>query len=118
MTVIALACAACTDLGFVAEIRDREAFDPPTSYRAWWAATETCSGRSGRVERIEWFLATSIVSNGALAFGAWTPPHQIVIVSGFENDETIVRHEMLHDLLDGDSEHRARAWTTCDLIPG
>ena len=115
--LIVVAAAACTDLGFQAEIQNRAPFDPPVTYAAWWTATETCARASGQLDRIEWYLATSIVVDGALAFGAWTPPHEIVIVSGYETDETIVRHEMLHDLLEGDSEHRSGAWARCDLIP-
>ena len=108
---------SCTDLGFEAEITNRQPFDPPAIYGTWWTATESCSRESGRLDRIEWYLATSIVSDGVLAFGAWTPPHEILIVSGYEDNEVIVRHEMLHDLLDGDSEHRSSAWAICDLIP-
>ena len=53
-----------------------------------------------------------------VARGVWTPPHQITLVRGYEDNEITVRHEMLHDLLEGDSEHRSPLWTECDLIPG
>lgn len=107
----------CTDLGFTAKVTNREPFMPLPAYEAWWSANELCSSRTGDLTRVQWFLATSIVSNGALAFGAWTAPHQIVLVRGFEEDEVVVRHEMLHDLLDGDPDHRSPLWATCDLIP-
>jgi hypothetical protein len=98
-------------------VTNKEPFQPLPIYGEWWAATEVCSGRTGDLTRIEWFTATSITGDAVVARGVWTPPHQIILVRGYEESELTVRHEMLHDLLEGDSDHTSTTWTTCDLIP-
>ena len=30
-------------------------FNPPASYRAWWAAMEACAGTTGEFERVQWY---------------------------------------------------------------
>ncbi len=106
----------CGDTFFSGTIEDRTSFDPPASYQEWWAATESCSGRTGAFQRVEWFLATSIVAEGKVGKARWAPPHEIIIVRGYEADEEVVRHEMLHDLLGGDGVHASPAWVECDLL--
>jgi hypothetical protein len=39
-----------------------------------------------------------------------------VILRGYEEHEPTVRHEMLHDLLEGDALHEEPAWILCELI--
>ena len=111
----AVVLAACGDLGFAAGVTGRRPFDPPATYQPWWSATETCSGRTGRFDRVTWYLADGITGDGKLAFARWSEPHEIVIVHGYEDDERIVRHEMLHDLLEGDRLHERTEWDVCGL---
>lgn len=92
--------------------------EPLAIYAQWWVATEACSSRSGEFTDITWFSALTISSSELLAFGLWRAPHEIVIVRGYEEDEFIVRHEMLHDLLRGDPGHEDASWHTCELISG
>jgi hypothetical protein len=104
--------------GYTTTINDRRAFEPLPMYAEWWVATERCSTWTAPLARIEWFTASSITAQGGIiARGSWRAPHEIVIVRGYESDEITVRHEMLHDLLDGDPEHASATWATCDLIP-
>jgi hypothetical protein len=110
------ALAACG--GYTTTVTDRQPFEPLPVYAEWWVATEACSGRSGDFARITWYTASSITGDQAIARGAWSPPHDIIIVRSYQDDELTVRHEMLHDLLDGDSNHESPLWETCDLIPG
>lgn len=112
LTATAAACGA-----FTTEISNRLPFEPPEVYAEWWSETESCSGNAGDLSRISWYTATGITSDGALASGLWRPPHEIVLLLGREDDELVVRHEMLHDLLAGDSEHGSPAWAACDLDP-
>ena len=115
--VVAVASAlACGDLGFEASVQGKAAFDPPDSYPVWWAATEACTSVEGNYDAVSWFLADGIVGDGAVARGRWSPPHDIVIVRGYENDDKTVKHEMFHDLLNGDPTHEAPEWGTCDLL--
>lgn len=107
--------AACGDPLIEARIENRRPFVPPATYAALYRAVEACSGRTGDFTRIRWFLASSIEADGRPARARWSPPHDIVIVAGYETDDRTVSHEMLHDLLDGDPDHRHRAWDACDL---
>jgi hypothetical protein len=111
----AAALTACGDLGFVSSVTGRRAFNPPTVYREWWAAIESCSGRQAPLDRIRWYLADAVSGDGLVARARWSAPHDIIIVAGYENDSTLVRHEMLHDLLDGDRQHRRLEWDRCAL---
>ena len=116
VTLTAALVASCGD-SFVTEVIGRRPFDPPTVYAEWWSATEGCAGKEGRLERIAWYLAASLSGDGRSARGRWSPPHEIILVAGYEEDELVVRHEMLHDLLEGDRLHRADAWRRCGLEP-
>ena len=110
-----LAAGSCG--AYTVSFENKDPFAPLPVYEEWWAATETCSGRSGDLLAIDWYTAASITSDNLIARGLWSPPHEIVIVRGYEEDELTVRHEMLHDLLGGDSEHESALWEVCELIP-
>lgn len=107
--------AACGDLGFMAAVTGRRSFDPPPIYREWWSATEVCSGLRAPFQRVVWYLADGVSGDGLVARGRWSSPHEIIIVAGYENDQTVVRHEMLHDLLTGDRPHAREEWDSCGL---
>jgi hypothetical protein len=113
----ALVLSACLfDDGFNFQITDRRRAAVLESYPAWWSATEECSGESGELGRVQWYTALGITYDGVYAQGVWLPPHDIVILRGYEEHEPTVRHEMLHDLLEGDGEHEEAAWILCELI--
>ncbi len=107
--------AACGDLLFSADVLGRRPFQPPPAYAEWWAATETCSVRQAPMQRVSWFLADGLAGDGVIARARWTAPHEIIIVKGYEDDERVVRHEMLHDLLQGDRLHQSDLWHRCGL---
>lgn len=107
---------ACIFDGFAFQITDKRAIAPLEEYAAWWSVTEACSGESGDFGRVRWYTAVAINYDGGFARGVWLPPHDVVVLSGYEAHEPTVRHEMLHDLLDGDSDHADSAWTRCELI--
>jgi hypothetical protein len=75
--------------------------DPPAVYREWWARTEACSGLSGDFDRVRWQVVPGYsfsCASGACA-GHWEPGHEIFIAADWTQSEMVVRHEMLHDLL-------------------
>jgi hypothetical protein len=78
-----------------------KAMDPPAVYRDWWAKTEACSGLSGDFDRIQWQVVPGhsfSCASGACA-GHWEAGHEIFIAHDWTQNEMVVRHEMLHDLL-------------------
>jgi hypothetical protein len=112
---LALLVAGCE--GYSVTVTNKEPLVPLPEYDEWWAATESCSERTGDMYAIQWFTALTITGDHVVARGLWTPPHQIVLVRGYEDEEVTVRHEMLHDLLAGDSDHESPLWDACGLIP-
>lgn len=116
VSALVAACDLFTD--YALRIDGVRAFSPPAVYADWHAATEACSGLAGDFAAIEWFLASWITIDGSIAYGAWRPPHEILIVSGYQDDDYTVQHEMLHDLLGGDRDHTSPQWSACELIQG
>ena len=94
-----------------------EPYAPLPEYVEFWSETESCSERSGELELIRWFTAVAISSGPGITRGLWEPPHDITVLSGLEEDERTVRHEMLHDLLRGDPGHQSPSWEACGLEP-
>ena len=88
-----------------------EPFTPPAVYREWWALTEACSGLQGDFTRIAWFRvpgAESIpLADGTLVNGRWDRvSNRIVLAEESERFGDLVRHEMLHALLQGGGHPR------------
>jgi hypothetical protein len=98
---------------------DAERMNPPEVYRVWWQATETCSGLSGRFGRVTWWLVPdpSFPTTKGWAVGEWISPHDIYIAEPYLDNEFVVRHESLHDLL-GTPGHFQPAWAACHLRRG
>lgn len=77
---------------------------PPAVFAHWWAMTEACSGRSGDMSAVAWYVATgsSSISDGresGLA-GYWSAAsNRIVLADTADLDGGVIRHEMLHALL-------------------
>ena len=91
-----LVLAAC---GFDPD--DDSPISPPANYREWWAKTEACSGLSGDFDRVKWSVIPGYgfdCASGTCA-GHWEPDHHIYLASDWTDNEMVVRHEMLHDLL-------------------
>lgn len=78
----------------------------PDEYQAWWYATEACAGRSAHLEQVEWYIvpeAESFETADGPKVGLWTHSSEgvrIVIAGNWADNELVVRHEMLHALLD------------------
>jgi hypothetical protein len=83
------------------DVEGDKAFQPPAVYRAWWAKTEACSGLTGDFDRVRWETVpgTSFTCSGNQCVGHWQSDHRIWIAEGRLEDEMVVRHEMLHDLI-------------------
>lgn len=90
---------------------------PPAIYREWWAKTEACSGLSGDFGRIHWNVIPgySFPCKSGTCAGHWESDHQIYIASDWTDNEMVVRHEMLHDLLNRGSHPDPPFGNPCPL---
>lgn len=77
-------------------------FTPPSVYERWWALTESCSGLSGSLPRVQWMSAPASALQGAEGAGTvayWSSKdNRIVLATNAITNGRIVRHEMLHAL--------------------
>jgi hypothetical protein len=86
----------------------------PPSYATWWHETEECSGLTGDLQRVDWFVVPADSDGGFwcadgpdyTCAGEWVAPHSIYLAGpsrtypvGYVADEWTVKHEMLHDLV-------------------
>lgn len=97
------------------EFTTRSALEPRPEFFVWYWMTEACSGLSGDASRVRWFSAGGIVTGSERPVANWSKPHEITMLVGFERNQFVVRHEVLHDLLGGDPLHTAPAWDGCQL---
>ncbi len=93
----------------------------PANYEAWFAKTVKCSGVDGRMEPIEWFVVPNVsqfaTSNGEKV-GMWERRGnhvRIVIAGSYLQHEMVIRHEMLHHLLDAAGHPPEYFSTRCHL---
>jgi hypothetical protein len=75
--------------------------EAPAVYREWWGKTESCSGLSGDFDRIEWLVVPgySFECGSGQCAGHWRQGHRIYIAEEWKLNEMVVRHEMLHDMM-------------------
>ena len=79
--------------------------DPPAHFNEWWVRTEQCSGLVGSMDPIHWYVMPNVSSfqtDIGEKVGLWikTPSHvAIVLAETYADHELVVRHEMLHQLL-------------------
>jgi predicted small lipoprotein YifL len=101
------ALAACERLGALTPPPDHAvAFVAPAQFGVWWARTEACAGRQGHFEDISWFVVPDVsqfMTPQGAEVGRWSQGRdgtRIVIAGLYLDSELVVRHEMLHALLD------------------
>ena len=97
------------------------AITAPAGYQAWYAKTEQCASLTGNYSSIKWYVVPN-VSQFNSEFGAtvalWRKSNNdnIIIVSGdYKDDEMVVRHEMLHSLLQVDGHPPTYFVADCHL---
>lgn len=91
------------------------------AYQAWWSATEACAELSGSLEQIEWYIipgAETFETASGPKVGLWTHSSEgvrIVLAGNWADNELVVRHEMLHALLDREGHPRDYFQDRCQL---
>lgn len=83
-------------------------FRPPPIYTMWRAEMEECSGLSREGSPTFWIASTVFLTKPG-RLGAYVSPHRRIIFGlGNETLAWVVRHELLHDLINpapGDTTH-------------
>lgn len=77
---------------------------PPAIYETWWHEVESCSGKTGDFAAISWYYVPGSggfgVGSGAELVGIWQPQHHSITLADYvRQDGMVVRHEMLHAIL-------------------
>ena len=74
----------------------------PIQYGTWWRMTEACSGREGNLDAITWYwvMSSEFTIAGESYDGYWFGADDRILLSfPSVSDGRVVRHEMLHALL-------------------
>ncbi len=123
------AAAAGCDVATEPALAGTEMLTPPGAFAQWWQDVERCSGVTGELGRVTWYIVPCQegeagfrceATPGGLCAGEWRSPHTIELAGpnrffpdGYVDDEWTVKHEMLHDLL-GTADHPV-AFRNCHL---
>ena len=113
--------ASCSDLGPTAPPAGAVLMTAPAEYATWYAKTEACAELRGALGGIEWYVvpdvATFETSIGEKV-GLWERVgnvSRITIAGDYVGNEMVVRHEMLHDLLERTGHPPEYFVTRCHL---
>jgi hypothetical protein len=108
LALLALCLAACSDPSWDLDWRPPASspIEAPAVYATWWSEVAACIGRSDEgFERIAWYKVGDEhvfqTPDFGLASGRWVPPHEIYIAFVHLQTAEVVKHEMIHDLLQG-----------------
>lgn len=83
-----------------------EPIQPPAVYADWWQDVATRVGVDRPMpSRWRVVLGGPWEYAGRTTYGAWESNGTIYLAEGWEMDEGLVRHEMLHHALGGDVRH-------------
>ena len=99
----ATACAGQTDVSSLPP--DARPFTPEPIYLTWWAQMETCSGLSRDFAGVAWYVVPGedpfvAPALGRTVLGYWQRAgNRIVLLEFVPSRTALVRHEMLHALL-------------------
>jgi hypothetical protein len=114
--------AACEALGPAEPLpATAQLLAAPEQYRAWWAKTEACSGRTGDFTQVSWYVipnATTFSTDVGDKVGLWSHSSagvRIIIAGIYSDNELVVRHEMLHALLDREGHPKEYFQDRCGL---
>lgn len=81
----------------------------PPEYEAWWSLVEECSGLSGSMHKVVWYVvpgSATLPGFSDVAGAYLTGSHRIVLAEHAVQIGATVRHEMLHALLLGGGHPR------------
>jgi hypothetical protein len=103
---VALSAAACSTEPGTVQVAGSQPMAAPEQYRSWWSATEQCSGLSGDFSKLEFYQVPGVstfASPVGTVVGLWNQAgseNRITLAGYYLDNELVVRHEMLHALLE------------------
>lgn len=107
----------CTRIVEPALPSDAEIFSPPLVYSTWWRMTEACSAVTGSLASVSWYQTSQVVhdthSGDVIAGYYERGSNRIVLTASVMMNGGIVRHEMLHALLQKAGHPRAQFLGNC-----
>jgi hypothetical protein len=77
-------------------------FAPNLNFRAWWQIVEECSGQKRSFDGVSWYRVApgQLSIRGGSAAGAWfARGNRVVFTESYLDQAPLVRHEMLHAVL-------------------
>jgi len=84
---------------------DAQLVPPLPDYAQWYAEVEACTGVTGDFASVRWFAVPHEQWWDPIweqyTTGTWREPHDIYIADGRRETQSLVRHEMVHDVLQG-----------------
>lgn len=109
IAVLALAaCGVAPDPDGLPGGTVRQGIPAPFEYLDWWDEISECSGESGDINEVRFYVVVRPLlllgnafpcGNGLVCNGLWEAPHDITLAPGHVGTETLVKHEMLHELI-------------------
>ena len=118
---LALSAAACSTEPTPVQIEGAQAVAALPDYQAWWSATEQCSGLRGNFRELEFYQVPNVSSFSSpigTVVGLWNqsgPANRITLAGNYLDNELVVRHEMLHALLEREGHPVEYFVTRCGL---
>lgn len=105
LAFVVAACASPTAPTVDYEVAGAAPLDPPAWYAEVHAELVACAGTSEPFEGVRWFLADRIEATGMpVVAGLWLPGDTIYLAQPWDEDPRVVRHELLHHLLQRGNE--------------
>lgn len=79
-------------------------FTPPPVYERWWSMVESCSGLSRPIHTVPFYVVRGAnevpLENGDQVGGYWSPAGDLIVLAElYQLHGPVVRHEMLHAML-------------------
>lgn len=89
--------------------------DEPLGAQAALEHVVECSGTSGTLDEVQWFVADELVdtSREQKLLGAWVRPNSIYLLKTTREEPRVLRHEILHHILQ-DHTHPEPPFGVCD----
>lgn len=90
-------------------------------YQLWWTRTEQCSGLSGDFQNLKFYQVPGVStfpSPVGTVVGLWSKEgrgNRITVAGNYLDNELVVRHEMLHALLEREGHPPEYFVTKCAL---